>query len=251
MASSYLGGPRAGRPFIVTPYVVGPEGVLVPEMPTACPSGAGDQQPDCKLHVHHHRDRKTGPRHRLTVVACRTHGRCFTLYPPGFWPYGRHPVVRLSPDGKELEDGDPSAGAFTATLFEAAFDARQGRAWARDSHQRVPERWWSTQGRYLRLAARLLGVAEGLAEHVRESVAAVLSVGTLVLREHSGARGYRQIGEAVCEILSHLQPGQKRPRQLLVCGHLIGRWGEPLHWDARRGALRRSAFRASGRRDVT
>jgi len=247
----YSSGPGSGRPFIVTPYVSGPDGELAPQMPSTCPFGADGEERRCSLGVHDYRERKTGPRYRLTIVTCRTHHRCFTLYPPSFRPYARQPVVRLSPDGKELAGRDSSEEAFTHTPFEAAFDARLGRAWARDSHGRAPERWWSTQGRHLALAARLVGVAEGLAERVRESIAAVLSVGTLALRERSRARGYRQIGEAVCDVLTGLHAGPKRSRQLLVCGHLIGRWGEPMHWDARRGALRRSAFRASGRRDIT
>jgi hypothetical protein len=151
-------------------------------------------------------------------------------------------VVRLSPDGKELAGRDSSTQAFLDTPFEAAFDARSGRAWARESGELAPERWWSTQGRHLSLAARLVGVAGDLAERVRDSIASVLSVGALVLRERSRARGYREIGAAVCAVLSRLRTGPKRPRQLLVSGHLIGRWGEPMHWDVRRGVLRRSPF---------
>ena len=253
MTSCYPVGPRSRRPFIVTSYVASPDGDLAAEMPAVCPKGAGNGEPRCSLSVHHWRERKTGPRHPLAVVVCRTHGECFTLYPPGYGPYRRQPVVRLSPDGKALRgEDDSSAAEFSGTLFEAAFDACGGRAWARETGIRPPERWWSTQGRHLRLAAQMLGVAADLAEHVRESIAAVLSVGAVALRERakSRLRGYRAIGKAVCEVLERLSAGPRRPRQLLVCGHLIGRWGEPMHWDARSGVLRRSPFCSSERSAV-
>lgn len=247
MPASYLDIPRSHRPFIVTAYVVGRLGELEPEMPTSCPQGACAGE-GCKLAVHHRRKRKTGPGHPLVVIACRTHGVGFTLYPPGYGPYRRQPVERLSPAGRALQAddaADPVAAEFAGTLFEAASEACAGRAWARDADAegRPPERWWSTQGRHLRLAARLVGVAIELTEKLRESIAAVLSVGTLTLREKARARGYRGIGEAVCAVLSGMRRGPRRSRQLLVCGHLVGRWGEPMHWDARREVLRRSPFR--------
>jgi hypothetical protein len=187
----YPAGPRCGRAFIVTPYVVGPDGALGPKMPERCPGATGDGEKGCRLAVHHRRERKTGPRHSLVVATCRTHRGSFTRYPPGHRPYGRAPLVRVAPDGRELAGRDSSEGAFQGTPFEAAFDARQGRAWAREGGDGAPERWWSTQGRHLRMAARLVGVAGDLAERVRESIAAVLSVGALFLRERSRARGYR------------------------------------------------------------
>jgi hypothetical protein len=244
MAPCYPEGPLRERPFIVTPYVASPGGGLIAELPAVCLHGAyGDEHP-CSLSIHHHRERKTGPRHPLAVAACRTHGICFTLYPPGHRPWGRQPVVRLAPDGQELAGETAPEAAFTDTPFEAAFDASEGRAWAREPADPPAERWWSTQGRHLALAAELVGVAEALSDRLRESIAAALSVGALLLREHSRARGYRQLGAAVCAVLDELRPGPKRSRQLLACGHLVGRWGEPLHWDPRRRAHRRAPFPA-------
>lgn len=244
MPASYPDGARSHRPFIVTPYVVGRGGDFEAEMPSSCPLGAraGER---CRLFLHHHRRRKTGPSHPLAVIACRTHGIGFTLYPPGYGPYRRQPVERLSPDGRRLGvEDEAEAAELAGTLFEAASDARAGRAWARDgAGDRPPERWWSTQGRHLGLAARLVGVAAELAEKMRERVAAALSVGTLTLREHSKARGYRELGEAVCSVLAAVGGGPHRSRRLLACGHLVGRWGEPMHWDARRAVLRPSPFR--------
>lgn len=245
MPGSYAQRPRPRRPFIVTPYVAGPDGRLAAQMPSCCPVAVGGSS--CDLRIEHRRHRKTGPRHPLTVVRCRTHGCAFTLYPPGYAPYRRQPVVRLSPDGRPIRgEGDATRTDFDQTLFEAAVDAGHGRAWARESGPDPPRRWWGTQGRHLSLAARLVGVARDLGDRVRSSIAAVLSVGNLLLREGARAVGYRGIGRAICDVLGRLGRGARRAVQLLVCGHLIERWGEPLHWDPRRQLLERSPFRPPG-----
>ena len=222
-------------------------------MPSSCPARGDPAESQCELAVHHHRDRKTGPDHPLAVVQCRRHGVAFTLYSPGYAPYRRQPVVRLAPDGVRIRaEGEPLQADFESTVFEAALDGKEGRRWARDSGDELPERWWSTQGRHLRLAGQLVGVALDLGERVRESIAAVLSVGTLVLRESSLAKGYRALAAAVCDVLLRLRgPAPVRASQLLVCGHLIGQWGEPLHWDAKRQVLWRSPFCTLGTSTAT
>lgn len=212
-------------------------------MPTCCPLGV-DGAGGCVLWVHDERHRKTGPSHALSVVRCRTHGASFTLYPPGYAPYRRQALLRLSPSGAavavEAASGREHAD-FEGTLFEAALDAREARSWARDSTAAIPDRWWGTQGRHLRLAARLLGLGHEITDRVREAIATVISVGALTLHERSTATGYRAIGEAVCEVLS-LLGGSRRAFTLLVCGHLIGKWGEPLRWDDERQVMQRSAL---------
>lgn len=248
MPRSYSKRSPLSRPFIVTPYSADADGELVAEMPVCCPlSGGAPSTEPCRLVIDHHRKRKTGPRHALTVVACRTHGCGFTLYPAGFAPYLRQPVTQVAPDGGPVP-GSGDGDEFTDTLFEAAVDAKAGRAWARatETEDAPPERWWGTQGRHLRFAARLVGVAHDLADAVREAIAAALSVSALVLREHSVARGYRAIGEAVCDVLGRLRGGPRRAWQLLVCGHLVGRWGAPWRWDAQRAVMERSPFQSCG-----
>jgi hypothetical protein len=131
---------------------------------------------------------------------------------------------------------------FDGTVFEAALGPQHNR-------QR-PGKRGGTQRRHLRLSARLAGVAHDLSDRVRCSIATVLSVATLQLIEGSRAVGYRGIGEAVCAVLRRLRGGARRARQLLLCGHLTGSWGEPLHWDAQRQFLERSPFLASGTRLV-
>lgn len=243
MGESYCGRPCSCSPFVVTSYTTGAGGELVAELPACCPIGCVDGSRACRVVRHHRRKRKSGPQHSLCVARCNTHETAFTLYPPGYAPYRRQSVLRLSPAGEALgSEEHAKLAAFSGTLFDAALDAAQGRRWSRDSGDGVPERWWSTQGRHLRLAAAIVGVGRDIGEKVRESVAAVLPFGALLLRDRSQARGYRAIGKAVCEVLEELHGGARRALHLLVCGHLIGQWGEPLLWDSERGVLERSPF---------
>lgn len=247
MCADYPERRRLCRSFIVTSYVAGADGVLAAQMPTCCPARSVSEEGRCELTVHHQRDRKTGPQHPLLVVQCQTHGSAFTLYPPAYAPYRRQAVLRVAPDGEPIRaQGEAVETDFAGTVFEAALDAKDGRRWARDSDDDLPEHWWGTQGRHLRLASRLLGIAGDIAERIRESIAAVLSVSTLALRERCQAKGYRAVGQAVCVVLSWLKGGARRAWQILICGHLIGQWGEPLHWDTKRRVLERSPFLVGG-----
>ncbi|MFQ5503385.1 MAG: hypothetical protein ACE5F1_01150, partial [Planctomycetota bacterium] len=151
------------------------------------------------------------------------------------------PVLQVAPDGGPSPGGGEHQ-EFAGTVFEAAVDARAGRAWARITEDEPPERKWGTQGRHLGFAARLVGVARDLADGVRETIGATLSVSTLLLRNLSRCRGYQAIGKGVCDVLHRLRGGPRRAQQLLVCGHLVGRWGAPMRWDAKRQVMERSPF---------
>lgn len=198
----------------------------------------------CRISAHHHRKRKTGPEFPLLVARCDEHGCAFTLYPPGFAPYRRQAVVRVGPDGAGIQSDEPKTleDRFESTLFEAAVDADGGRAWARESADDFPEHWWTTQGRHLSLASRILGVARNLSDRLREALAAALMIDTLSLRELAPSSGYRARARAVCTVLCRLPAAAVAAVRLLRCGHLIGHWGEPLHWDPKRHALDRDPF---------
>ena len=244
MPESYPARPSACRPFVVTPYVLVAGSELVAELPDRCPMAAAGSEPRCRVSAHHHRKRKTGPEFALMVARCDEHGCAFTLYPPGYAPYRRQALVRLAPDGADMQhDETETLGhKFESTLFEAAVDASQGRAWAREPGAVPSEQWWSTQGRHLSLASRIAGVAGILSDRMREAVALVLTVDTLSLRELARPVGYRSVGRAVCTVLEQLGRGALAFARLLCCGHLIGHWGEPLHWDPKRLALERRPF---------
>ncbi len=254
MPQSYPTASGRSRPFICTPYKAGPKGRIVAEMPNCCPTQACSTggATACAIWLDHERQRKTGPPHPLAVACCSTHDVAFTLYPPGYGPYQRQPVLRLSYDGSPIrgdEHNDEQRKDFAGTVFEAALDARDGVAWARRSAPEAtdaPERYWAGQGRHLRRTARLMGVAAELSDRVRESIARVLSVVLLDLREGSRSTGYRAIGKAVCSVLARVRGGARRAFYLLVCGAVTGDWGEPLLWDPKRRKLERSPFPRCG-----
>ncbi len=238
--------------FVVTPYSLGPHGTLEPAIPKVCPLGRAGDRP-CRVRIHHWRLRKTGPDWALAVVRCHEHKRTFTLYPPGYAPYQRKPLVALAPDGtaplceprsrRRLE-------VFECTLFEAAIDGEARGPWARNCEEGPSERHWSTQRRHIRLASRLLGTSAETPPRLREHLAAVLSVEELYLRDHARAdgSGYRASSEAICAVLRRIVRSAPRRRaslglRLLVCGHLAGCWGLPFGWDPEREAFEPVPFR--------
>lgn len=200
--------------------------------------------------VDHWRPRKTGPRHPLMVVRCSVHHVAFTVYPPGHVPYGRVPLMHVGSDGSTVRDA-----TWTGTLFEAAIDAAEGRAW-----ERPVRRWngetpdpalvvpgdWSTQLSRLDLGVRCLGLASDLPGPIRYQIARALGVDTLLLRETCAwmtAGGYQARGQAVRTVLDALGPTPKLDR-LLHAGHLAGAWGRP--WKVLAGSRRLVAFRPAG-----
>ena len=235
----------ARRPFVITPYSAGETGVFKPAKPDAgsCHVEGGKA---CVLWVDHLRERKTGPCIPLTVLACGTHGVCFTVYPPGHVPYGRTRVAPVALDGKAIVDRPSGTEGFEGTIFEAALDASKGAAWDR-SREGGGERWWGTQGRRVAAALKILGVAPGLGEVEREAMAAALGVALLLLCEQAygiaATPGYRRRGQAVCAVLGQLGEGPCVLSLLMASGHLAGLWGAPLWWDTQSARLRSWSFR--------
>lgn len=240
--------PDARFPFIVSPYTPDAIGVLAPAMPTVGPCSGRDDRP-CVVHRHDRRERKTGPCFALTVMRCQTHLRGFTVYPPGHVPHGRTAVTQVGFDGHELIGTARDAQAFEGTLFDAALDAAQGKAWPRDCPGGT-DRWWPKQCRHLEAAARLCGVHPDLDLAVRHALGAALRVETLVLVEGAQAivasPGYRSRGQAVCAVLDRVAAGPSVLERVLCTGHLAGLWGPALLWDIEIGRLRRWSFRGAG-----
>jgi hypothetical protein len=262
MDSCHTLRPAARRSFIVAPYSVGDDGSFVPTMPSECAeageSGAGDP---CRIWLHRWRPRKTGPRFSLVVVKCRTHNVAFTLYPPGHVPYGRVAIAPVDPQGHLLHepterdtleaagsvesDSEAASLAWGGTIFRAAQDAAHGVAWPRASSSGTEG--WRTQGRWIVLAATILGLTSPAAES--SSAAGLLGVSALTQREataaFAAANGYRGRGRAVTLPLVDLeQAGSFALDWLLIAGFVAARWGPPRRWDSRSGRVRHLAPRA-------
>lgn len=245
MPASHGARSRAVVPFVISPYRPSEEGSLKPAMPDRClDPGSGAA---CSIIVHHQRHRKTGPCFPVTVVRCSTHGRAFTLYPPGHVPYGRASVVPVTHDG-ELVVGAPAPSAdaappapgadaaplgWDATFLAAAIDGAAGVPWPRE-HADGDPRWWHTQGRRIARGAELVGITAG-DDPRRAKIAEQLGVAHLEVldgaRRWVAAPGYRARGAAVMGVVGLLGRGRCLCDQVLAAGAAAGLWGPPSRWD--------------------
>ena len=233
--------------FVVSPYSAGPDGVLKPAMPTVCPRGAGGGRTPCTVKLHHSRERSTGPGFALVVLHCETHGKAFTVYPPGHVPYGRQPVAKVAPDGSAVAGAGGGAAPYADTLLSAATDAAEGIAWRRECAGDMDQRRWSTQCRRIALSTRVLGVSPELPEQIRGAIAEALAVPGLLL--HAAANdiktdsGYRQQGRSVSSVLEAMEPPARAYYRIAEAGHLAQCWGRPLCWQPQLGHLVPTPYR--------
>lgn len=243
--------PIALRRFIIADYRTGADGKLIATLPDVGPCQDGDEQ-RCVIRRDYMRWRATGPCFPLSVLRCETHGRGFTVYPPGQVPYGRRAVAPVALDGSDIGAG---ALAFTGTLLDASLDAANGTAkhaaWPRDCPGGSPK-WWSTQGRQIAAAVRLCGVAPDLDPAAQQAQAAALRVEMLLLVQGAKAiaatPGYRSRGEAVVAVLGRVTDGPCVLERVLAAGHLAGLWGPPWRWETATRQLRCWSFRGDGTR---
>ncbi len=153
------------------------------------------------------RNRQTGPEHSLAVIHCRTHRVCFTLYPPGFTPYGRVPLVRLSPDGQPVEresDGQP----FEGTLFQAVLDGCRGIAWPKESCDDSMHPRFITQQRHINRCILLLGLARGSPISCARALQVLRLPGLDIQQARewvAGMKGFRHQSAATYKILAQLK----------------------------------------------
>jgi hypothetical protein len=229
-------------------------------VPDCCMAGMPGER--CRLKLDHYRERKTGPGFQLTVVRCTTHKKALTLYPPGHYPYGRVAVAPAAPDGALLlkadqvsaEGNDVEGGKsvsrvdWSMTVFEAAQDAAQAEAWPRESPSR-----WRTQGRWLQLGARLLGIGPAVydtntdrGQRHRERMAGTLGLRTMHVLEgaqrYKDSRGYCDRGQTVMHVLHQLPMPRTLSERILAAGAIAGLWGQPSRWDPRLRVVRPLLF---------
>lgn len=243
-------------------------------MPDRCIAGASEKDARCVVRIHHWRERKVGPGYPLVVAKCTTHGTAFTLYPPGFVPYGRVAVAPVDAEGEwvsrcERGDGasqDEQGGggrmangdehepqqrtglpwAWELTLLSAAQNASEGQLWSREGNESGTLGSSRTQGRRIGVAARLLG----LFGHGQDCpLVGPLGISPLT---HSDAKaayqqadGIQARGRAVMMSLAELAPaGCDLLERVLWAGSAAGLWGNAWCWDAGRHRLREVMARA-------
>jgi hypothetical protein len=116
-----------GRRFLSAPYVAdGSERARPVEGIDQCPWAEGSE--GCRIRGHHWRERKTGPSVALRVLKCLTHGQAFTVYPPGFVPYGRQPWIRLDLRGCEVKRLEGEDHSFEGCEFRGFGGREEGKS---------------------------------------------------------------------------------------------------------------------------
>lgn len=188
----------------------------------------GEDGSACAVARHDRRPRKSGPEHALVVCRCRAHGVFFTVYPPGYVPYGRVPVVAEDSEGRAI-----GGEALGTTIFGAALEAR-----AETENRRMQRR---TIQRRLGVCAALLGLWSGLAEPVRDRIADALWLPRLAARASARVYGMtRLLAERSAMVLGFLSrvPLARRHVGLFVAGQHAGLWGRPSRWDPGGAMLR-------------
>ncbi len=188
---------------MVTVYEAVGEGEGRAVLPRHCPHG-GDGEA-CRVGAHCRRERQCGPGFALIVAVCHAHGRHFTLYPPGWTPWGRIPV-------------QTSDGAMEETVFVAALDAAEGQLWPVES---VGARGCArTQLRWLRRCGGWLGLmgSERDVELAASLLGLPLAAHLTAHQRFLEARDRRTAGRIVREILDLGQWPVTRLRSLLIVG---------------------------------
>lgn len=179
-------------------------------------------------------------------MRCTTHNRGFTLYPPGYYPYGRHTLAPVDPEGNLLPVSDDDTPLFAGTLFHAALDASAGVAWPRESEENSLIPRFSTQKRHLCRAAVLLGLDPAAEPSHREETAEILQVPGQTLNNSADKIlqpniGYQAFGKAICAVLAQTPYVATIFERLAEVGAGAGLWSAPFFQD--RQTLRPSLFR--------
>jgi hypothetical protein len=169
----------ARRHFVNSPYFPDAEGRLRPVTPASCPRdrcGAG-----CNIVMVGFRKRSHGPGFPLAIGFCGRHLHFFTIYPPGWFPYGRRPLVPVGYDGKALRDENGKT-PWKMTFFGALVDAAQGIPWPEELNRGSCDEVLGalgclrTQRRHLEMSLEILGISRGTERRERENVALSLGV---------------------------------------------------------------------------
>jgi hypothetical protein len=196
---------------VVTVYESVECGRFRPILPGHCPFG-GDGE-GCRVGAHGRRERQQGPEFALVVAVCHAHRRYFTLYPPGWTPWGRIAVQEPS-----------AADSWKTTMFAAALDAAAGRLWPVESLGALG--CAKTQGRWIHRCGQWLGIAGSVSE--LERAAGAVGIPLAALRDaHFGfiGTGRRAGGGVIAGLLQERSWTAADWRGLLIVGGQSGGCG--------------------------
>lgn len=249
------------------PYAATDDGRLRPGKPDRCPSAA-TATGDCQIHIERWRKRKCGPKFFLYGMICLTHEKRFTIYPPGWTPYGRKPLAPLDHLGRPLNE--PLAKqCWQETLFDAVLDAERAERWPEEvtlgpSATTTPQvHCMKTQCRQIAGAMRLFALDQRAEGKEREVVSRELQLDLAVLHEESGrirdGPNMTTRGKAGARILAKLPVINHTVSGLLALGKSQSFWGPSLpgqtarsvHSSAKTGSGIKGSSCEGGQKDAT
>lgn len=245
--------PSLNQIFVVVPYREGKEsGIFTAIFPDKCPLCGPEDNP-CRLGLHHLRFRVYGPSYPLCVAICHEHGKIFTMYPPGWTPYGRKPIIHVAEDDSPVDAGI-GIDRFVGTTFDAALDAATGKLWPQNANSgpAVPLR--STQSRQLRRTSILFGLDQQDKDSFFTELIGLLDVPGQILADSSQqfkiAKNIEARGRAISDILNRLPSSAFLFQRLAAAGNAVGLWPPLFYWDANRQILLPPLFRPFDRRGI-
>lgn len=224
--------------FLCAPYFAGGNGRWEPSQTLdRCPLAEAGEL--CQICKHGFRNRKTGPEIPLRILRCEPHSRYFTVYPPGYVPYGRCCVAVVDLQGEPVERLTPEPEASCrGSLFEAPLDVAAGRIWEREPVLDLEAPRYPTQARRFRHCARLLGLDPSLPSVVVEQIREDLGLDGLdhhlARQQFRQAQDWTEQAEVILTVYQQ-SPFKRRAMDLLCAGSRVGLWGHPWLWNAEIG----------------
>lgn len=224
----------ANRIFVTGPYHVAEDGSVAAEIPHRCPQAR--LYGTCRIKKFSTRERVFGVPYPLWIFICFAHSYRFTVYPPGWIPYARNPIVQLTPDGKPIEiahtdTGSEKTSPWYFTIFKSIISAAAGKLWPEERQLGVadsplPPDYQGvarTQKRGIKFFMKMFGLLRRSHHKLREKVCDLLSVEMSTLQNsrekmNTRSRGpplWKVRGEQGKEILETLTASAKTSDKLL------------------------------------
>lgn len=180
---------------------------------------------------------------------CHTHQISFTIYPPGYVPYGRKKLAPVGPDGL-LETEKSGTQRFEGTYFDAALDAADGRFWTAESITGSQTPRYQTQLRHLERATIILGIHPDIDDKHQELFSHILNVAGQLFNDNKISDDHlsQDKGVAICNILAEIAPTQSLFERIVEAGSLMSLWPMPQVWRPGLSCFKNPSFRQFGTR---
>ncbi len=205
-------------------YVAGMLAVAVKQ----CPCGASGA---CKVRVHGYRVRKHGPGFRLVILVCEEHGCVFTVYPLGWFPFGRRPLPRTRKELLQVLLGD------VEETFFGRLQRMQSEPWS------TMEGYRRTVRRQFERAANFVGLtATSKSNAVLEALSVDLIKLVEVQRGYARATRWHERAELIAALLGEMKLADGDPESRLLqrlqhVGYVTGNVGRVWWVEADSGGL--------------